>query len=204
MHIGASPAGEEPGLITDATFEFFDYDQPITLPEPPDDVRPWRDLQLPEAPCTGSEFTGCLAAQTDLVSISGDSCDGSQTRVCLFPLGQVSPALVEQLVDYYLARYGLTVTVLTPSAVPEDLADPVREQVDADALIQHVASLFPDAYYDPGAVLIGLTPVDLYAKDSHFRYVFGVKGTPADPKAMISCGGSKYIRFAQAASHSYS
>ena len=79
-----------------------------------------------------------------------------------------------------------TITVLTPSAVPSDIVNPLRGQVGASTLTAYMSSLFPDAYRDPNVVLIGLTPVDLYHEDSHFRYVFGVKRTATDPKATIS------------------
>ncbi len=186
VYVGDGPDEGESAASVDATFEFFEYDRPITRPAPPDNVRPLRDLQLPAAACVGAQFAPCLEAQAQLQPIAQGSCDGAARRLCLVPLGQVSPSLVQHLVDYYRDQYGLTVTVLTPSAIPEDIANPLREQVDAPTLIEYMGSLFPDAYGDPNAVLVGLTPVDLYHDDSHFRYVFGVKGGPTDPKAMIS------------------
>lgn len=47
-------------------------------------------------------------------------------------------------------------------------------------------SLFPDAYYDPQAVVIGLTPLDLPWAGKDWRYAFGVRGGLDDPKAVIS------------------
>jgi predicted Zn-dependent protease len=158
----------------------------ITLPEPPDDARPWGAPQPPEAPCADSQFAPCLEPQAQLDSIAHDSCEGTDRRVCLVPLGQVSPSLVEHLIDHYRDQYGLTVAVLTPSAVPEEMANPLREQIDAGTLIDYMGSLFPDAYGDPNAVLVGVTPVDLYDKDIDWRYVFGVRGPPTYPKAVIS------------------
>jgi predicted Zn-dependent protease len=75
---------------------------------------------------------------------------------------------------------------LTPLAVPEEMAEPLRNQVDAASLIGYMGGAFPEAYADPQAVLIGLTPLDIYDSNSHFRYVFGLKGTYADPKAIVS------------------
>lgn len=139
-----------------------------------------------EPPCSGSDLGRCLEEQTELQSISRNSCDGFEKRVCLVPLGGISPALVDHLVDHCADEYGLPVTVLTPSAMPQDMVDSGREQVDAPTLIEYMGSLFPEAYRDPNAVLIGLTAVDLYNERSHFRFVFGTKGTPADPKAVVS------------------
>lgn len=183
LQTSASLAGTDSSV---ATFEFFDYNRTPILPERPAGARPWRDLQLPEAPCTGARFIACLEAQTQLQSLGRDSCDGSSKRICLVPLGQISSTLIQRLADYYRNQYGLTVAVLAPRAVPAELANPLREQVDATALIDYMRKLSGDAASDPQAVLVGLTPVDLYDETSHFRYVFGFKETPADPKAVIS------------------
>ena len=94
--------------------------------------------------------------------------------------------MVDHLVDYYRDQFGLSVTVLKATSIPADLEDPKRQQVAADKLIDYMGSLFPAAYDDPQAVLIGLTPIDVYDGTSQFRYVFGVKGTVSDPKAVVS------------------
>jgi predicted Zn-dependent protease len=137
-------------------------------------------------PCTGPETASCLEKQTELQSIARDSCEGSEKRVCIVPLGKVSPALVEHLVDYYADEYGLAITVLTPSAIPRYMVDPQRNQIDASMLGEYMGALFPDDYSDPNAILIGLTSVDLYDKSRAWRYAFGVRSTPANPKGVIS------------------
>ena len=47
-------------------------------------------------------------------------------------------------------------------------------------------SAFPDANADPNAVLIGVTPLDLYFEEKNWRFAFGVRGMPEDPKAVVS------------------
>lgn len=168
------------------TIEFFDLGQAITLPEPVTDARPIRNLQFPDAPCMGDDFATCLDAATEIQPTGSESCDGEGKRICLVPLGQVSPDLVAHLVAHYREEYGLTVNVLTPIPVPEAIANRLRGQIDASVLIDYMGNTFRDAYQDSQAILIGLTPLDLYHSTSHFRYVFGVKGTPEDPKAVIS------------------
>jgi predicted Zn-dependent protease len=181
-----SAGGANPDSSMDASIEFTQYNDPGALPERPGEARPWRDLEMGDPTCTGAELAACLEAQDELEAISQSSCDGSDRRVCLVPLGQVRPDLVQHLVDHYREEYGLTVTVLTPSAVPSEMVDPLREQVDAATLIGYIGRLFPDAYRDPDVVLIGLTAVDMYNMDSHYRYLFGLMGTQFDPKAVIS------------------
>lgn len=164
----------------------FEYNQPIVIPEVPTDTRPYRDMEFPEAPCTGSGFEGCLAAQTSLEPMAKPTCDGPGRRICLVPLGQIDTTLVQQLVEYYGAEYGLDVTVLTPLAVPADAADSKRQQADAWMLVDYAGAHFEAAYDDTEAVFIGITPLDLYNSESHFRYVFGVKGDARDPKGIVS------------------
>ena len=168
------------------TIEFLDLGQAITPPEPVADARPLRDIQFPDAPCMGDEFATCLEAATEIQPTGSASCDGVGRRICLVPIGQVSPDLVAHLVAHYREEYDLTVNVLTPIPVPEAIANPLRGQVATDALIDYMASTFWDAYSDPEAILIGLTPVDLYDSASHFRYVFGVRSVPQDPFAVVS------------------
>ncbi len=143
------------------------------------------NLPFPEPRCTGDEREACLAAQTQ-IQPDDDLCEGSQRRVCIAPLGRVDPDLVRHLADHFRDEYGLSVYVLTPNAVPEDLPYSLGDQFDAFTMIEYMGSLFPDAYRDHNAILIALTPVDLYDRDSHFRYVFGLKGSPDDPTAVIS------------------
>jgi predicted Zn-dependent protease len=140
----------------------------------------------PHPDCAGDRVDVCLGAQTLLEPMADDSCDGIEKRVCIVPLGQVSPALVKQLVEHYQSEYDLRIQVLTPSAVPRDLVNPDRGQVEGEALAQHMNSLFPDTYYNTKAVIIGLTPLDIYWAGKDWRYAFGVRGGLEDPKAVIS------------------
>lgn len=196
VQIGASFAGS--GSI-DVMIEFFEFDSPITLPERPANAHPIRDLQFPEAPCTGASFNACLEASTELASIARDSCGGNGRRVCLVPLGQVAPDFIQHLVAHYRDQYGLTVTVLTPSRIPAELVNPLRGQIDTRVLMSYVGDLFPDADRDPEAVVVGVTPVDLYDGSSHYRYIFGVRGNPAYPKAVISTFRMNPETYSQAA-----
>ena len=45
---------------------------------------------------------------------------------------------------------------------------------------------FPDELADPNVVLIGVTPLDLYFEQKDWRFAFGVRGMPEDPKSVIS------------------
>ena len=143
-------------------------------------------LDIEDPPCSGEYREACLGAQHQLEPAASASCDGIGRRVCLAPIGFVNASIVTSLVEHYREQYGLNVTVLTPNSVPGDLAPQRNEQIDAISLIEYMGSLFPDAFADPDAALIGLTPLDIYDQRSDFRFVFGVKGTLYDPKAVMS------------------
>jgi len=177
-------ASEQGSFALDISSQFIAYDEAVSVPPPPASVRPWRDFEFPQAVCTGEQFAACLEPQTAIQPTG--ACSGTARRICFVPLGQISPQLVQHLVDHYRSQYGLTVEVLSPSAVPNGLADPLRNQIDASTMIEYMGGLFPEVYADQNAVLIGLTPLDLYDSTSHFRYLFGVKGDVSDPRAVVS------------------
>jgi hypothetical protein len=101
-----------------------------------------------------------------------DTCAGSGKRICLVPLGNVSGDLVGHLVDHYENEYDLKVRVLDNKSIPTALADPEREQVGGIALMEYMGRFFPEAYADPDAILIGITPVDMYFEERDWRFAF--------------------------------
>lgn len=139
-----------------------------------------------DPPCTGSEREGCLEAQADLASVAQASCEGSERRVCFVPLGQIDPELVRDLVEYYSDEYGLDIGLLTPSAIPADMIDPDREQIDGRSLADYMRALFPADFDDTDVALIGLTPLDLYAEDKDWRFEFAHANWSAQSRGVVS------------------
>jgi predicted Zn-dependent protease len=173
-------------MHTETTIDFV-YNEPVIVPMPPADSRDWRNLEPPYAPCTGWDLDECLDAQTELNDIAKPTCDGPGRRICLVPMGRVDPDLVRQLVEYYQAQYGLNVTVLTPLDVPEKYVDDERRQVAANTLLSHFGMYNREAWDDPEAVLIGVTPLDVYEPERlDWDYVFSIKATFEEPVAVIS------------------
>ena len=142
--------------------------------------------EIYDVPCSGSDLQSCLDEQTALRSLSSTSCEGFERRVCLAPLGEVSPELVEHLVGYYEDEYGISITVLTPKPIPDGMANRERGQIDVQDLMDYMATLFPTAARDPDAILIGVTPVDMYDRTSHYRFLFGARDTEVTPRAVVS------------------
>jgi hypothetical protein len=69
-----------------------------------------------EGPCP-SAYPECMEAETSLTEMSTPTCGEFPPRVCLAPLGRVSPELVTHLVEYYEGEYGLSIQVITPAAI---------------------------------------------------------------------------------------
>ena len=122
-------------------------------------------------PCYGEQLLGCLEQQTDLISMATE-CQGVGQHVCLAPLGKVSSALVEHVVAYFQEEYRIEIHVLPPVALPEGLVDDDREQIEAVTLAEYMGEVFPEESSDSQAVLIGLTPVDLYLNTEDWRSAF--------------------------------
>jgi predicted Zn-dependent protease len=137
-------------------------------------------------PCTGSDVNDCIAAQTELAPTAQASCEGSGLRVCFVPLGQVDPDIVRNLVDYYRDQYGLRIGVLTPSTVPAEIVSQKRHQIDGPSLSDYMKKLFPADFADPNVVLIGLTPLDLYAHDEDWRFELGVADWSGPSHGLLS------------------
>ena len=155
--------------------------EPITV-----NVVPKGDISYEYPPCYGPHLDACLEAQTELAPYVSDTCEGEGRRLCFLPLGRVSPELVLGLAVHYEDQYGIQVSVLTASDIPTELVDPIRGQIDAGTLVDYAVSLRPEEYGDSDVVLIALTPVDLYDRTSSWRFLFGLKGSFADPGAIVS------------------
>lgn len=141
-------------------------------------------FELP--PCSGSEREGCLDAQTELQPIARESCDGFGRRVCFAPLGRVDADLVRNLVRYYRDEYGLEIGVLTPSAVPPEMIDRDRGQIDGDSLASYLGVLFPSDFENRDVALIGLTPLDLYTEDRDWNFLLGTADWSEQSRAVVS------------------
>ncbi len=137
-------------------------------------------------PCSGSERIGCLEAQVELVAIAHPSCEGTERRVCFVPLGQIDPDLTRNLVKCYSDEYGLEIGLLTPKAIPANMISPDREQIDGESLADSIGMLFPADFNDPNVVLIGLTPLDLYAADRDWNFQLGHAQWGAQSRAVVS------------------
>jgi predicted Zn-dependent protease len=139
-----------------------------------------------DPPCTGDEMRACLEPQDELADVSSHLCRYDFARVCLVPMGQVDPDLVTHLVDYYREEYDLDIGVMTPTAIPEELINPDRQQVEGSGLAGRGAAQFKRDFHDSKVTFISLTPVDLYLKDRSWNWAFGTYATTGQKFGVVS------------------
>ncbi len=132
--------------------------------------------------CAPARYPDCLQAQDQLAPEALDVCTGSLNHVCLIPLGQVSPDLVRHLVDHYDEEYGLRIGVLKPTAIPQSLVNEERGQIDALDLARLMKDRFARDTSNDFAILIGLTPADIYISTVDWRFAFGLR----EPEPVVS------------------
>ncbi|HEU0072562.1 MAG TPA: hypothetical protein VFS30_00985 [Dehalococcoidia bacterium] len=123
-----------------------------------------------------AEPDACIQPSPELLRRYPDatSCDWYERRVCIVPLGDVPVDLIQHLVDYYAAEYELEVRVLRPITLDEGLDTERPGQVEADVLRQYFSTQYFVYDRDLDAILIGLTPLDIYtAERPEWRWFFG-------------------------------
>jgi predicted Zn-dependent protease len=171
LHLKAS----EDGVDFEVVMEFTGYDLPMLLPDPPANAEPMQDYDVVIGTCVGDSIESCLPAQDELNAVSTRFCEGEGHRVCLVPIGQVDADLVLHLVEYYRGRYGLPVSIVTPRDLPERFVDDRRGQARTTNLISEVRVAAGGTRADPDAVLIGLTPLDIYNPNRSYNWLFAHK-----------------------------
>jgi predicted Zn-dependent protease len=94
--------------------------------------------------------------------------------VHLAPIGDFPIADVEALASHYREKFGIVVGLLPSIPVPDDAIDPSRSQLIAERLIEAIKASH-QVGADPGAVVIGLTNVDMYIAGKSWSYAFSLR-----------------------------
>ncbi len=135
----------------------------------------------------------CLEPTADFLERYGDatSCDWYELHVCIVPLGDVPLDLVDRLVAYYEAEYGLRVSVLRPITLKPGMDTERPGQVEADLLREYFYKEYFVYDQSDDAILIGLTAIDIYTDDRpEWNWFFGqtyrFQGADGPRQAIIS------------------
>jgi len=94
--------------------------------------------------------------------------------VYLAPIGDFPREDADALVAHYREKFGLAIEVLPPIPVPDEAMDAERGQLIAERLIDTIGATEVVAE-DPGAVVIGLTNMDMYVAAQDWNYAYGLR-----------------------------
>jgi predicted Zn-dependent protease len=128
------------------------------------------------SPAKCADPDACLEPAVELVDRYGDptSCDWFELHICIVPLGDVPRDLVDHLVAYYEAEYGLRISVLRPVTLPAGMDSERPGQVEADQLREFFFTEYFVYDQSEEAILIGLTAIDIYTEERpEWRWFFG-------------------------------
>lgn len=90
----------------------------------------------------------------------------------LVPIGQDATPSIEELARHYRDKYKLTVKTLSVVKVGEEAVDRTRRQLIAEELTALVRRAHPVQARERGAVVIAVTPHDMYIREKSWRFAF--------------------------------
>ena len=90
------------------------------------------------------------------------------------PIGDYPLDEAEALVRHYHEKFGMTIGILPPLALPREAYDARRRQVIAERVLDAVSAGHRQAA-DPAAVVIALVDRDMYIADSTWKYAYGLR-----------------------------
>lgn len=93
-------------------------------------------------------------------------------RVSFVPVGEFPAASVEHLVAHYRGRYGLAIETLGAVPLEPAAVDLLRQQLVAEELIALMKRHYPKLANDPEAILIRITPYDMYIREYTWQFAF--------------------------------
>jgi predicted Zn-dependent protease len=105
-----------------------------------------------------------------------DACERAKALVCLVPMGDVSPELIEKLKAGIEADGDLTVVVLPPLSVPTAAYNIERQQFEAGELVDTAGVIYQRSRVHRENLLVVITPVDIYMEaQPTWRFAFGLR-----------------------------
>ena len=112
-------------------------------------------------------------------------------------LGDVPPETIDQLTEYYKARFGVTIKTLPAIPVDETMVSRHRNQIDATVLIGLMRHKYPAVVNDLNAIVIGLTPADIYISGFDWDFAFNLR--MENRLAVVSMARMDPVNFGQPA-----
>lgn len=118
-------------------------------------------------------FTGSIPATAAI--LPQPSSRPSAGRIYLVPLGATGIPSMMELQSYYRKKFGLTVESLPLLQLDGAVVDQNRRQLIAEELIALMRRGFRKQANEPGAIIIGITPYDMYIREKTWQFAFSLR-----------------------------
>lgn len=96
-------------------------------------------------------------------------------RIYLVLLGGTGIPSMTELQSYYRKKFGLTVEILPLLQLDNAAMDQNRRQLVAEELIALMRRSFTKQAAEPGAIIIGITPYDMYIREKTWQFAFSLR-----------------------------
>jgi YD repeat-containing protein len=116
-------------------------------------------------PAAGTQYIDLTPAPQRL-----DMPPASTKKVYIFPVGLDLGEPLNWVPPYYYAKLGIEVEVLPPTPLAENLINPKRRQVDAEACVEYLRKSHPELDADPSAIVVAVTSKDIYIPSFRWTY----------------------------------
>ena len=125
------------------------------------------------------------------------ACARQKPQIYFISLGNVPPETIEQLTEHYKARFGVEIKTLPAIRLDRTLVSSHRKQIDAAVLIGLMREKYPNVANDLNAIVIGLTPADIYISSYDWDFAFNFR--QENRLAVVSMARMDPVNFGQPA-----
>jgi predicted Zn-dependent protease len=132
-----------------------------------------------------------------LVLLLLPACSRREPQIYFVSLGNVPPQTIEQLTAHYKEKFGVTIKTLPAIRLDRTLVTRHRNQIAAEDLIALMREKYPNVTNDLNAIVIGLTPADIYISGFDWDYAFNLR--LGDRTAVVSTARMDPANFSQPA-----
>ncbi len=91
-------------------------------------------------------------------------------NVYLVPIGLGEGESLDWAPSYYKTKLGIDLEILPPLPLDPELIDPVRNQLNANRVVDYLQKIHPELARDPFAIVMGVTSNDMYIPGFGWSY----------------------------------
>ena len=95
------------------------------------------------------------------------------SKIYFIPIGDFPADQLQSLAEYYHEKYGIEITIVNSVPVNPLTRNASRQQLMAENLAAGLRNSVPEHASEPGSILIGFTPEDIYPATMNWQFAFG-------------------------------